>query len=69
MRMILIAMLAAAAATASAQTWQVRPNPFGGGYNTYSPSGQIYQTRPNPFGGGYNVYSSGPTMMPIRRGW
>jgi hypothetical protein len=54
------------ASSVFAQDWQVRPNPFGGGYNAYGPGGQTQQIRPNPFGGGYNVYGPGGEMQQIR---
>jgi hypothetical protein len=33
---------------------EIRPNPFGGGYNGRDNQGNSWQVRPNPFGGGYN---------------
>ena len=63
--------LAAAAAftlasSALAQDYQIRPNPFGGGYNVYGPGGEFQQIRPNPFGGGYNIYGPGGEFQQVR---
>jgi hypothetical protein len=57
-KLLLVVGLCLTAAVVQAQgIYQVRPNPFGGGYNVYSPTGGLsQQIRPNPFGGGYNSY-------------
>jgi hypothetical protein len=37
-------------------TIQIRPNPFGSGYNINPGNGRPnIEVRPNPFGGGYNI--------------
>jgi hypothetical protein len=37
--------------------YEVRPQPFGGGYNVYQNGQQIQSIRRQPFGGGYTIDS------------
>lgn len=71
-----LAAIACAITSATAQEYQIRPQPFGGGYNVYGPGYQLQQQiRPQPFGGGYNVYGPGYQLQqqirpqPFGGGW
>ena len=48
------------------QPIQIRPNPFGGGYNVQQFGHPDTQIRPAPFGGGYTIQQFGHPQVTCR---
>ena len=63
-KLILTLAAIASVTIATAQDYEIRRQPFGGGYNVYGPGGQLQsEIRTQPFGGGYNVYGPGGQLQ------
>lgn len=75
-RTLLVALMLTALAAGAAQAWmpdyrpqapiQIRPAPFGGGYNVQQFGQPDTQIRPAPFGGGYTIQQFGRPQITCR---